>query len=55
MSKKASLSIAHRAQIVVLSKMKLSERQIVKKFKVSKTAVHNAIEKFKNKKKNFCR
>ena len=28
--------------------MKLSERQIGKKLRVSKTAVHNAIEKFKN-------
>ena len=28
--------------------MKLSECQIGKKLKVSKTAVHNAIEKFKN-------
>ena len=28
--------------------MKLSERQIDKKVKVSKSAVHNAIEKFKN-------
>ena len=48
MCKKASLSIAQKAQIVALSKMKLSERQIDKKLKISKTAVHSAIEKFKN-------
>ena len=48
MAKKVSLSAAQRAQIVALSKMKLSKRQIGKKLKVSKTAVHNATEKFKN-------
>ena len=48
MSKKASLSVAQRAQIVACSKMKLSERQIGNKLKASKTAVHNAIQKFKN-------
>ena len=48
MCKKASLSIAQKAQIVALSKMKLSERQIDKKLKISKTAVYNVIEKFKN-------
>ena len=48
MGKKASLSVAQRAQIVAFSKMKLSERQIGNKLKVSKTAVHNAIQKFKN-------
>ena len=35
MGKKAPLSIAQRAQIVALSKMKLSERQIGKKSKLS--------------------
>ena len=49
MGKKASLSVAQRAQIVAFSKMKLSERQIGNKLKVSKTAVHNAIQKFKMK------
>ena len=48
MGKKASLSVAQRAQIVALSKMKLSVRQIGNKLKVSKTAVHYAIQKFKN-------
>ena len=49
MDKKSSFSIAQRAQIVALSKMKLSECQIGKRLKVSKTAaVHNAIEKLKN-------
>ena len=48
MGKKASLSVAQRAQSVAFSKMKLSERQIGNKLKVSKTAVHNAIQKFKN-------
>ena len=37
MGKKASLNIRQRAQIVTLSKMKLSEIQIGKKLKVSKT------------------
>ena len=48
MGKKASLSVARRAQIVAFSQMKLPERQIGNKLKVSKTAVHNAIQKFKN-------
>ena len=39
MGKNASLSIAQRAQIVALSKMKLSERQTGKTLKVSNTAV----------------
>ena len=46
--KKSCPSIAQRAQIVALTKMKLSERKNGKKLKVSKTAVHKAIEKFKN-------
>ena len=48
MGKKTSLSVTQRAQMVAFSKMKLSERQIGNKLKVSKTAVHNAIQKFKN-------
>ena len=47
MDKKASLSVTQRAQIVAFSKMKLSECQIVKTSKENKTAVHNAIKKFK--------
>ena len=47
MGKKAALSSEKRAQIVRLSTMKLSEREISRQMKVSKTAVHNAIEKFR--------
>ena len=47
MGRKASLSVAQRTQVVALSKMKLSKRQITKTCKVSKTAVQNAINKFK--------
>ena len=47
MGKKAALSSEKRAQIVSLSTMKLSEREISRQMKVSKTAVHNAIEKFR--------
>ena len=48
MGNKASLSVAQRAQdVAALSKMKLSERQIAKTRKVSKTAVHNATNKLK--------
>ena len=53
MGKKASLSVAQRAQVVALSKMKLSERHIVKTCKENKTAVRNAIKKFKKKKSTF--
>ena len=49
MSKKASLSVTQRAQVVALSKMKLSERQIVKTCKENTIAVHNAIKKIKKK------
>ena len=45
MGKKASLRVTQRAQVVALSKMKLTERQIVKKCKENKAAVHNAIKK----------
>ena len=47
MGKKASLRVTQRAQVVAFSKMKLSERQIVKTCKENKTAVHNTIKKFK--------
>ena len=47
MGKKAALSSEKRAQIVGLSTMKLSEREISRQMKVSKTAVHNAIKKFR--------
>ena len=47
MGKKAALSSEKRVQIVSLSTMKLSEREISRQMKVSKTAVHNAIEKFR--------
>ena len=44
MGKKASLSVTQRAQVVALSKMKVSERHIVKTCKEDKTAVYNAIK-----------
>ena len=47
MGKKASLSVAQGAQVVPLSNMKLSERQIAKTCKVSRAAERNAIKKFK--------
>ena len=50
MGKKASLSVTQRAQVVALSKIKLSERQIIKMCKENKTAVHNAIKNSKKKK-----
>ena len=53
MGKKASLSVTQKAQVVALSKMKLCERHIAKTCKENKTAVHNAIKKFENK-RNFC-
>ena len=37
-----------RALIVTLSSVKFSVRQIEKKLKVCKTAVHNAIMKYQN-------
>ena len=45
--KKASLSEVKRAQIVILHKVRLSERLISEKVECSKTAVHQAIVKFK--------
>jgi transposase len=47
MGKKASLNETQRAQIVILCKEGQSERQISEKLSVSKTAVHQAIMKFK--------
>ncbi len=46
--KKQSLSKEKRAQIVTLSSLKFSVRQIEKKLKASKTAVSNAIVKYQN-------
>ena len=48
MCKKRSLSTEKRAQIVTLSSLKFSVRQIEKKLKVSKTAVPNTITKYQN-------
>ena len=48
MDKKQSLSTEKWDQIVTLSNLKFSVREIAK-MKVSKTAVHNAIMKYQNK------
>ena len=49
MKKRAtSLSTEKWAQIVTLSNLNFSVRQIAKKVKASKTAVHNAIMKYQN-------
>ena len=48
MGKKPSLCREKRAQILILSNLKFSERQIVMKMKVNKTAGHNAIMKYQN-------
>ena len=48
MGKKPSLSSEKRAQIVTLSKLNFSVREIARKVKVSKTAMHNAITKYQN-------
>ena len=48
MVNKQSLSTEERDQIVTLSNLKFSVRQIAKKMKVSKTAVLNAIMKYQN-------
>ena len=50
MGKKAALSSEKRAHIVSLSTVKFSERKISRQMQVSKTAVHNAIEKFRKQK-----
>ena len=49
MGKKLPLSAEKRAQIVSLSTINLLEREISREVKVSKTAVHTAIKKFKTK------
>ena len=49
MGKKSSLSSEKRAQLVTLSNLNFSVREIARKMKVSKTAVHNAIAKYQNK------
>ena len=46
--KKQSLRTEKRVQIVTLRKLKFSVRQIAKKIKVSKTAMHNGIMKSQN-------
>ena len=48
MGRKASLSEAQRAQIVLLHDEGYSERQISLRMGCSKTAVNNAIRKFEN-------
>jgi len=48
MGKKRSLSEAQRAQIVILRQEGYTERAISERFAVSKTAVHQAVVKFKN-------
>ena len=48
MGTKQFFSTKERAQIVTLSNLKFSVRQIAKKMKVCKTAVHNAIMKYQN-------
>ena len=48
MGKNVPLSEVERAQIVALQKEGHSERLISQKMKKNKTAVHNAIAKFRN-------
>ena len=48
MGKKPSLSSEKRAQIVTLSNLNFSVREIARKVKVTKTAAHNAITKYQN-------
>ena len=48
MGKKRGLSVAERAKIVTFNEEGYSERQISKKLKFSKTAIHQAIVKFQN-------
>ena len=48
MCKKRSLAVAQRAQIVILRQEGYSKRAISERFAVSKTAVHQAVVKFKN-------
>ena len=46
MGKRQSLTTEEWAQIVTLSNLKFSVRQIAKKMKISKTTVHNANIKY---------
>ena len=48
MGKKQSFITEERSQIVTLSSLKFSGRQIVKNMKIRKTAVYNAIMKYQN-------
>ena len=48
MGKKRGLSVAERSKIVTLHEEGYSERQILNRVKFSKTAVHQAIVKFRN-------
>ena len=48
MGKKPFFSREKRAQIVTLSNLNFSVREIARKLKVSKTAVHDAITKYQN-------
>ena len=48
MGRKSSLTEVQRARNVLLNQEGYSERQINKAEKCSKTAVHNALAKFKN-------
>ena len=48
MGKKRGLSVAVRSKIVTLHEEGYSERQISNRVKFSKTAVHQAIVKFRN-------
>ena len=48
MGKKPAISLEKRAQIVSLSTIKLSEREISRQMKVTKTTVHKAIKEFQN-------
>ena len=48
MGRKRSLSEAQRAQIVILRQEGYAERAVSERLAVSKTAVHQAVVKFKN-------
>ena len=48
MDKKKGLSVVERVKTVTLNEERCSERQILKKLKFSKTAIHEAIVIFQN-------
>ena len=48
MGKMRGLSVAETAKSIVLNEEEYSERQISKKLKFSKIAIHQAIVKFRN-------